>query len=89
MQLVKTSANYVARLVESLTTKSKLSERLVESNANLAKKKEDAIVDQTDTRRNLDLMTQKSKELQLHIERDISARYQNRKVSITGGVQSV
>lgn len=89
LQLVKSSPSYVTRLVDNLTQKSRLSDKLKSANITLAQTKENAIKDQGDTQRKLKQMMDKNLELQRQIEKDISARYQNRKVNITGGVQSL
>ena len=69
--------------------KSHLADKLKLNNATLSVTRDDAVTEQGVTIRKLALSTTKSKELQKNIEKDISARYQNRKVNIMGGVQSV
>jgi hypothetical protein len=69
--------------------KSHLADKLKLNNITLAKTRDDAIKEQTELVAKLNLMTAKNRELQKNIEKDISGRYQNRKVNIMGGVQSI
>ena len=69
--------------------KSHLADKLKQNNLTLAKTRDEAISEQSSTIRKLQVSTEKNRELQKNIERDISGRYQNRKVNIMGGVQSV
>ena len=69
--------------------KSHLADKLKQNNATLSVTRDEAVTEQGITIRKLALATSKSKELQKNIESDISAKYQNRKVNIMGGVQSV
>ena len=69
--------------------KSHLADKLKLNNVTLANTRDDAIREQTELVAKLNLMTVKNRELQKNIEKDISGRYQNRKVNIMGGVQSI
>jgi hypothetical protein len=69
--------------------KSHLADKLKLNNVTLAKTRDDAIREQAELVVKLTLMTAKNRELQKSIEKDISGRYQNRKVNIMGGVQSI
>ena len=69
--------------------KSHLADKLKLNNVTLGKTRDDAIREQTELVAKLNLMTVKNRELQKNIEKDISGRYQNRKVNIMGGVQSI
>jgi hypothetical protein len=69
--------------------KSHLADKLKLNSARLSVSRDEAVTEQGVTIRKLALTTSKSKELQKNIEKDISARYQNRKVNIMGGVQSI
>jgi len=69
--------------------KSHLADKLKLNNVTLAKTRDDAIREQAELVVKLNLMTAKNRELQKSIEKDISGRYQNRKVNIMGGVQSI
>jgi hypothetical protein len=69
--------------------KSHLADKLKQNNLVLAKTRDDAISEQSSTIKKLQVMTEKNRELQKNIEKDISGRYQNRKVNIMGGVQSL
>ena len=69
--------------------KSHLADKLKAANLTLYQTRDDAIAEQGSTIQKLNLMLDKTKELQKQIEKDISKRYQNRKVNIMGGVQSL
>ena len=69
--------------------KAHLADKLEATNVTLQKTRDAAIEEQGVTLQKLNQMTLKNRELQKWIEKDISGRYQNRKVNVMGGVQSL
>lgn len=89
LQLIRSSPKYVDRLVDSLKMKLVLEQKMVVANKVLNERRNAAIQEQASLQTQLKVLRQKSEELQRHIEKDISKRYQNRQVNIIGGVQAV
>ncbi len=89
LQLIRGSPKYVDRLVDSLRLKLSLESRMLDANAALARRKDQAIKDQAEFQTNLQTVKEKTTELQSDVEKDISGRYKGRPVNIMGGVQSV
>ncbi|XP_014214737.1 CDK5RAP3-like protein [Copidosoma floridanum] len=86
---IKHSPRYVDVLASNLKQKQMLVEKM-ESLQKLTHNKQEEIKQQAlDLQPMLKLIVQKTKELQSEIESDISKRYKNRKVQLTGGIHTL
>jgi len=89
LQLVRGSGKYVDRLVGDLKQKLRLVERTKLQNEELRCKRETSVTEECQLRDTLKSLMQKTKVLQANVEKDISGRYNGRRVNIMGGVQTL
>ncbi|XP_069763185.1 CDK5 regulatory subunit-associated protein 3 isoform X2 [Narcine bancroftii] len=82
--LIHASPRYVDRVTELLQQKLKQAEAVREKQHLMVQKRQEALKEQADLEPKLDLLIQRTKELQKLIETDISKRYQNRRVNLMG-----
>ncbi|XP_063868405.1 CDK5 regulatory subunit-associated protein 3-like [Scylla paramamosain] len=82
--LISCSPRYVDRLAESLQAKLAVGDKLAGLQKSARQKKADTMEEQKRLAPQLSLMAERARELQKHIEGDISARYKNRPVNIMG-----
>ena len=75
---------YVDRLAESLQAKLAVCDKLAALQETARKKKADTMEEQKCLAPQLSLMASRARELQKHIEGDISTRYKKRPVNIMG-----
>ncbi|KOC65049.1 CDK5 regulatory subunit-associated protein 3, partial [Habropoda laboriosa] len=83
---IKHSGRYVDVLASSLKQKLSLVDKMITLQKTIKEKRESAADEANTIRPLLQLLIQKTKELQTEIEKDISRRYKNRVVHLTGGV---
>lgn len=89
LQLVRGSPKYVDRLVEGLNQKFRLVRRTEQATEEATAKREACLQEQSALMGEFRVIQDKARSLQRHVEQDISGRYDNRKVNVVGGVQSV
>lgn len=82
--LISCSPRYVDRLAESLQSKLAVCDKLAASQEAVKQRKADTVVEQQKLGPQLALIAERARELQGHIEKDISNRYKNRPVNIVG-----
>ncbi|CAK9823607.1 CDK5RAP3-like protein [Anthophora retusa] len=83
---IKHSGRYVDVLASSLKQKLTLVDKMIGLQKAMKEKRESAADEANTIRPLLQLLIQKTKELQTQIEKDISRRYKNRVVHLTGGI---
>lgn len=83
---IKHSVRYVDVLTSSLKQKLSLVEKMVILQKNVKEKRENSGEDINSIRPYLQLLIQRTKELQTEIEQDISKKYKNRIVHLTGSI---
>ncbi|XP_017892244.1 CDK5 regulatory subunit-associated protein 3 [Ceratina calcarata] len=83
---IKHSARYVDVLTSTLKQKLSLVEKMIGLQKCTREKREKAAEEANAVRPLLQLLIQRTKELQTEIEKDISKKYKNRVVHLTGGV---
>ncbi|XP_054009160.1 CDK5 regulatory subunit-associated protein 3 [Hylaeus anthracinus] len=86
---IKHSTRYVDVLVASLKQKLSLIDKMIASQKIVRQKRDDAEEQANALRPLLQLVIQRTKELQTQIEQDISKRYKNRAVHLTGGISNL
>ncbi|KAG7203765.1 hypothetical protein KM043_013788 [Ampulex compressa] len=86
---IKHSARYVDVLASSLKQKLILIDKVVASQKSVMQKRENAMEQADSLRPLLKLVIKRTKELQSEIEQDISKKYKNRIVRLTGGVNAL
>nr|CAG4640940.1 EOG090X07S9 [Eulimnadia texana] len=89
LSLIRTSPRYVDRLANSLQQRLSLVDKMKASEAAAADKKFAAAAEQAALKPRLQLLIQRTKELQSALEADVSKRYNNRPVYITGAISSI
>ena len=89
LHMVKTSATFVNRLVSEMEHKAKLMDRLDEKVVALQSKRGQTLSEAQELQKTFKRVLDKAVQLQKNVEQDISKRYNNRKVNILGGVQTV
>lgn len=82
--LISCSPRYVDRLAESLQAKLAVGDKLALLQEGARKKKADTMEEQKRLAPQLSLMAERARELQRHIEADVSERYKKRPVNIMG-----
>ncbi len=87
LHMVKTSSNYVNRMVSDLQLKTQMTGRINDQIAGLKKTREQASKEQAELEIQFKGVSGKTKWLQEQIEKDISKRYDGRQVNIIGGAQ--
>ena len=86
---IKHSARYVDVLASSLKQKLNLIDKMIALQRTVREKRDTATEETDALRPLLQLLVQKTKELQAQIEQDISMRYKNRVVRLTGGISAL
>nr|XP_012137613.1 PREDICTED: CDK5 regulatory subunit-associated protein 3 [Megachile rotundata] len=86
---IKHSARYVDILASSLKQKLTLIEKMTALQKNMREKREATAEQAAAVRPLLQLLIQRTKELQAEIEKDISKKYKNRVVHLTGGISAL
>ncbi|XP_016843000.1 CDK5RAP3-like protein isoform X2 [Nasonia vitripennis] len=86
---IKYSPRYVDVLAASLKQKQKLIKKMEELQQAMRDKQEETRQQVISLKPVLKLIIQKTKELQAEIEKDISKKYKNRKVHLTGGINTL
>lgn len=86
---IKHSTRYVDVLAASLKQKLNLVDKMIASQNTVRQKKENAAKEANTLRPLLQLIIRRTKELQSEIEQDISKRYKNRVVYLTGGTSTL
>ncbi|XP_072026690.1 CDK5 regulatory subunit-associated protein 3-like [Amphiura filiformis] len=87
--LIKNSPKYVDRLTETLKEKLTLAEKMVASQQAVREKGENSLEDARALQPKLNTLIDKTRELQRHIEEDISKRYKNRPVNLMGAINTI
>lgn len=82
--MILASPRYVDRVTELLRQKLKQADLLLLKKELMVKKRQDALEEQASLEPKLDLLVQKTKDLQKLIEADISKRYSGRPVNLMG-----
>ncbi|CAL7938675.1 unnamed protein product [Xylocopa violacea] len=83
---IKHSVRYVDILTSTLKQKLSLVEKMAALQKTVREKRESAAEEINTIRPLLQLLIQRTKELQVEIEKDISKKYKNRVVHLTGGI---
>ncbi|KAL6437067.1 hypothetical protein ACFW04_004991 [Cataglyphis niger] len=86
---IKHYSRYVDVVTAALKQKLNLIDRMITQQESMRQKQEDAQNQIDKLRSLLKLVIQRTKELQTEIEQDISKRYKNRMVHLTGGVNTL
>ncbi|XP_011136240.1 CDK5 regulatory subunit-associated protein 3 isoform X1 [Harpegnathos saltator] len=86
---IKHYPRYADIVIAGLKQKLKLIDRMVAQQESVRRKQKDAQDEIDKLRPLLRLVVQRTRELQTEIERDISKRYKNRTVHLTGGVNTL
>ena len=86
---IKHSARYVDVLALSLKQKLSLVEKMIALQKSVREKREATAEQAATLRPLLQLLVQRTKELQSEIEKDISKKYKNRVVRLTGGISAL
>lgn len=86
---IKHSPRYVDVLASSLKQKLSLVDKMLALQKTVQRKREEAIEQANALRPHLQLIIQRTKELQAQIEQDISKRYKKRVVHLTGGINAL
>lgn len=86
---IKHSPRYVDVLASSLKQKLVLIDKMIALQKAVQQKREETIEQANTLRPHLQLIIRRTKELQLQIEQDISKRYKNRVVHLTGGINAL
>jgi len=86
---IKHSPRYLDVLASNLKQKQKLIKKMESLQQTTQKKQEETRQQAVSLQPTLKLIIQKTKELQAEIESDISKRYKNRKVRLTGGIHTL
>ncbi|XP_076249403.1 CDK5RAP3 protein homolog isoform X2 [Calliopsis andreniformis] len=86
---IKHSARYVDTLTLSLKQKLNLIDKMIVLQKTIREKREIAIEEGISLQPVLQLLIQKTKELQIQIEKDISKRYKNRIVHLMGDINAL
>jgi len=89
LHLVKTSTTFVNRIVSELQHKIQVADRLEKRVESIRAKRQETLNEVDAVQKNCSRVLKKTVLLQEHIEKDLSKRYNNRKVNILGGVQSL
>ncbi|EDO42422.1 predicted protein [Nematostella vectensis] len=87
--LLKSSPRYVGRLADSLQQKLRLSEKLLSSAQTMCEKRKEAAEQQRELEPKLDVIRQKTKDMQSQIAGEISKKYKDRPVNIMGEINSI
>ncbi|KAK6473157.1 CDK5 regulatory subunit-associated protein 3 [Huso huso] len=82
--MIQASPRYVDRVTELLRQKLKQADILVLKQQAMAERRQEALREQGQLEPRIDLLVQRTKELQKQIESDISQRYNNRPVNLMG-----
>ncbi|XP_020641162.3 CDK5 regulatory subunit-associated protein 3 isoform X2 [Pogona vitticeps] len=82
--MILASPRYVDRVTELLHQKLKQADLLLLKKEHMVKKRQDALEEQANLEPKLDVLVQKTKDLQKLIEADISKRYSGRPVNLMG-----
>jgi hypothetical protein len=80
---------YVDRVANSLQQHLRLADKMEANRAILAERRRSAAADQARLLPTLKKLIERTKELQADMEKNISKKYNNRPVHITGGVTSL
>jgi len=89
LYLISDSPRYVDRLSESLRAKQSVSDKLLSSVSTIQSRKMAAQEECTALAPKLQLIIQRTKELQTSIQEHISKKYKNRPVNLMGGVNTL
>nr|SVE74239.1 EOG090X07S9 [Daphnia barbata] len=89
LALIRESPKYADRVASSLQQHLRLAEKMDGNRTILAERRRCAATEQARLQPSLKKLIERTKELQAHIEKDISKKYNNRPVHITGGVTSI
>eukprot|EP00096_Caligus_rogercresseyi_P007023 TRINITY_DN2428_c0_g1_i1.p1 TRINITY_DN2428_c0_g1~~TRINITY_DN2428_c0_g1_i1.p1 ORF type:complete len:516 (+),score=165.94 TRINITY_DN2428_c0_g1_i1:71-1618(+) len=89
LQSIRSSPKYVDRIVENLRSKINLSDKMKYKADCSLTQREEALQESVETKKRLDVILEQTKILQSCICKDISQRYNDRKVNIMGGIQSI
>jgi len=84
LQLIRSSPEVVDRLVERLKTKLKLAEKVKSGHQDTDRRRQLSAKDRIQASKQLAVVSSRTKELQAHLENDISKRYNGRRVNIMG-----
>ncbi|XP_076034659.1 CDK5 regulatory subunit-associated protein 3 isoform X2 [Oratosquilla oratoria] len=89
LYLISMSSRYVDRLTESLRTKRSVGEKMIASQAVIQQKSKTAQEEQAVLGPKLQLIGERTRELQKQIEEEISKKYKNRPVNLMGVVNAL
>lgn len=89
LHMTKTSSTFVNRIVSEMEHKVTMAQRLEDKAEVVKSKRSEIISEASSVQDNCDRVLKKAKLLQTQIETDLSKKYNNRKVNILGGVQSL
>nr|CAG4637090.1 EOG090X07S9 [Ceriodaphnia reticulata]SVE72992.1 EOG090X07S9 [Ceriodaphnia reticulata] len=89
LALIRESPRYVDRVASSLQQNLRLAEKMEGNRTTLAEKRRASAAEQSRLQPALKKIIERTKELQVEIEQNISKKYNNRPVHITGGVTSL
>nr|SVE70480.1 EOG090X07S9 [Daphnia similis]SVE71735.1 EOG090X07S9 [Daphnia similis]SVE72364.1 EOG090X07S9 [Daphnia similis] len=89
LALIRESSRYVDRVANSLQQHLRLADKVDGNRTMLAERRRTAAAEQARLQPTLKKLIERTKELQADIEKNISKKYNNRPVHITGGVTSL
>ncbi|KAL5009859.1 hypothetical protein ScPMuIL_012164 [Solemya velum] len=89
LMLIRNSPRYVDRLKESLKQTLTLADKMVFLEKEMVVKRRDALEEQRLTEPKLDVITQRTKEMQKQMEQEISKKYKDRPVNIMGEINTI
>nr|SVE89938.1 EOG090X07S9 [Daphnia sinensis] len=89
LALIRESPRYVDRVANSLQQHRRLADKVDGNRTTLAERRRTAAAEQARLQPTLKKLIERTKELQADIEKNISKKYNNRPVHITGGVTSL
>nr|SVE85551.1 EOG090X07S9 [Daphnia pulicaria] len=89
LALIRESPRYVDRVANSLQQHLRLADKMEANRMILAERRRSAAAEQVGLQPTLKKLIERTKELQADLEKNISKKYNNRPVHITGGVTSL
>ncbi|XP_033733350.1 CDK5 regulatory subunit-associated protein 3-like [Pecten maximus] len=87
--LIRNSPRYVDRLKDSLKQTLSLADKMVFYEKEMVVKKKDVLEEQRQLEPKLDVIVQRTKDIQRQMEQEISSKYKNRPVNIMGEINMI
>ncbi|XP_064617573.1 CDK5 regulatory subunit-associated protein 3-like isoform X2 [Liolophura sinensis] len=89
LMLIRNSPRYVDRLTDTLKQKLQLADKMVFYQKQSVAKRNQALEEQRDLEPKLDVIIQRTKELQKQMQKEISKKYKDRPVNIMGEINTI